>query len=302
MTRSQQRVDVTSVPRFTFVGLVVRLHRRLLTSAGVTVALFGVWLYVRNHHVVIDVLTEAGYTRLDCGTWSDRTYAHSDCFEAFGGFDDVLYLVATVGTTSAALFLALILLNTLWRPPVYARGRNVVLRSIGPRDARALAATIDADVIVENRLPFNAAYTLRRVARWHTVPSHVAICATDTGSLVGGITLTADLKEMQANLGLWIGSHHRGKGYATDALTIYAPMLHDRGFSKVIVETAVDNRAMRTALEHAGFESAGNFTFTFPSGESISAVRYISVAKSEPGGTATNSADPLDSDLLDPQA
>lgn len=265
-------------------------------------ALFGVWLYVRYHHVATDVLTEAGFARVDCGTWSDRTYAHSDCFGAFGTLDDVVYLVATVGTLSAALFLALILLNTLWRPPVLARGRNVMLRNVGPRDAKALAATIDADVIVENRLPFNAAHTLRRVARWYVVPNHLAICTTDGGRIVGAITLTAGVEATEVHLGSWIDPQHRGKGYATDALTTCAPMLHDRGFSKVIVETAVDNRAMRAALEHAGFESAGDFTFTFPSGESISAVRYISVAKSEPGGTATNSADPLDSDLLDPQS
>jgi RimJ/RimL family protein N-acetyltransferase len=287
MARAKRMVHTDTVPRLGFVGHVARRHGQLLVSAALTIGFGAMWLYVRYHHVVLG----SGFTSVDCGRWGDRLYTDGRCIGAFGDRDDILYLVGTVGGLMAFLYLVSLLARTLRRPPAFARGGNVVLRAIGPRDATALAATIDADVIVENRMPFNTAVTLRRFARWFTLRTYVAICNTDTGRIVGAIALTADLEAMEATLGIWIGPHDRGKGHATAALAAYAPTLHDRGFSKVIADTSIDNRAMRTALEHAGFESTGTMTFTFHNGDSVPAVRYVSLSKSARIASAAGRAD-----------
>jgi RimJ/RimL family protein N-acetyltransferase len=282
MARARRAVDAAAIPRLGFIGFVARRHRRLLMTAVLIIGFSAMWLYVRYHHVVIG----SGFTSVDCGTWHAPSYTDGRCIGAFGDRYDLMFLVSNVGGVMAVVYLVLSIGNMMRRPPVFVRGGNVVLRGVGPRDAKALAATIDSAVIVENRMPSNAAVTLRRVARWFTLPSHVAICNADTGRVVGAIALTPDLERMEANLGIWIGPQERGQRHATDALAAYAPTLHDRGFSKVIADTSVDNRAMRAALEHAGFESTGNVTFTFHTGETIRAARYISFAATLPASAA----------------
>ena len=68
----------------------------------------------------------------------------------FNGLD-LAYLLSTLGVTIGAVYFTPAFVATLRRPRIVARGGGVFLRAVGPRDAKAFAATIDADVIVENR-------------------------------------------------------------------------------------------------------------------------------------------------------
>jgi RimJ/RimL family protein N-acetyltransferase len=262
----------------------------LLGSAFVTMSSIAVWLYVRYHHKMVTT----GLSTIDCGTWSNRSFSDSECLTVFKGLD-LAYLVSTLGVTIGAVYFAPAFVATLRRPRIVARGGGVVLRAVGPRDAKAFAATIDADVIVENRMPFDVARAARRLGRWFGVPQYLAICEIDSGCVVGAVSSTVDRATMEVNLGIWVGAAHRGNGYATQALAAYVPSLHQRGFVRVIAETSIDNRAMRAALAHAGFEPAGNFTYTFPSGERIAAVRFISRATYEAVESAMSAPAPGDS-------
>jgi len=71
--------------------------------------------------------------------------------------------------------------------------------------------------------------------------------------LVGGIGAhTIDYENREAEICYWIGKHHQGKGYATNAIKIFCNKLFG-GFKKINAEVFDHNIASRKVLEKAGF-------------------------------------------------
>ena len=71
--------------------------------------------------------------------------------------------------------------------------------------------------------------------------------------LVGGIGAhQMDYENKEAEICYWIGKHHQGNGYATDAIKIFCDKLFG-SFKKIRAEVFDHNIASRKVLEKAGF-------------------------------------------------
>ncbi len=74
--------------------------------------------------------------------------------------------------------------------------------------------------------------------------------------LVGGIGAhDIDYEDREAEICYWIGKHHQGKGYATNAIKIFCDRLFGE-FKKIKAEIFDHNIASRKVLEKAGFYCA----------------------------------------------
>jgi RimJ/RimL family protein N-acetyltransferase len=226
------------------------------------------WLYARFHHITRSTLLGS----IDCGTWSKRE-ATSVCFSAFEQAER-LYAVSAIAATCAAVYLVAYIAICLRRPSAVARHGNVLLRPAGPRDAKAFAGTIDATVIVENRMPFDAARRTIFLARWLKFPNHLMTCDVDHGSIVGVLTVTHDTEASHATLGIWTAGPHRGRGYGTGAVHAVVELLGAQGIRTVVGETAIDNRAMQAVLSKAGFTTVDKVSHTLPNGDVLPALRF----------------------------
>ncbi|HEY7625429.1 MAG TPA: GNAT family N-acetyltransferase, partial [Ilumatobacteraceae bacterium] len=158
------------------------------------------------------------------------------------------------------------------RRPV-VEGELTHLRLMGRRDAPAFAATIDADVVAENRWAPNVRGDFIRAVESGALATTYAICERRTGAIVGAISLTSADKG-EADLGLWIGVDNRGRGYASDALTALVRLMRNAEYTSVTASTAETNSVMQSVLRHAGFVEKVRYEHQFPNGEVVPAIKF----------------------------
>lgn len=140
-------------------------------------------------------------------------------------------------------------------------------------DVPAFSATIDADVVAENRWgPTDRDNYIAALSR-SALPSTYAICERHTGEIVGAIVVSA-VGELDAQLGVWMGRPYRGRGYLSDALTALVGHLRTTQCTSIGASTAQTNVPMQSALRRAGFAEQQTYTHQFRNGDTVKSVRF----------------------------
>ena len=188
------------------------------------------------------------------------------------GDDDLISLA------ELAILLALAVVGTrrLMQPrrlrPIVA-GELTHLRLMDCRDVSAFGATIDAEVVAENRWDSSDRDGYISAVRRSALPSTYAICERRRGEIVGAISVSA-VGELDVELGVWIGRPYRGRGYTSDTLTALVRHLRSTRCTSIEASTAQTNVPMQSALRRAGFAEQQTYTHQFRNGETVQAIRF----------------------------
>jgi RimJ/RimL family protein N-acetyltransferase len=187
--------------------------------------------------------------------------------------DDPIYLVALLISLAFAIVRTRGLLQSHRRLRPIVTGELTHLRLMGRRDVSAFSATIDADVVAENRWDSSVRDDYISAVRRSLLPSTYAICDRRTGGIVGAISVSA-VGECDAQLGVWMGPQDRGRGYTSDALTALVRHFRNTQCTSIAASTAQSNVPMQSALRRAGFAEQLAYTHRFPNGETVPAIRF----------------------------
>jgi RimJ/RimL family protein N-acetyltransferase len=189
------------------------------------------------------------------------------------GDDNLINLAVLVTFLTLAVVAARHLMHPRRRPRPIIAGELTHLRLMDRWDVPAFSATIDADVIAENRWdPTDRDGYITALSR-SALPSSYAICERRTGEFVGAIILSA-VGELDVQLGVWIGRPYRARGYLSDALTALVHHLHTTQCTSIGASTALTNVPMQKALRRAGFTEQERYTHKFRNGETVQAIRF----------------------------
>ena len=85
------------------------------------------------------------------------------------------------------------------------------------------------------------------------------VCLQDTGTPIGTIDIyDFDPANNHATIGVYISSHHRGKGYGVQALALATDYARRSiGIEQMIAVTAADNIVAQAMLQAAGYRHCG---------------------------------------------
>ena len=104
-------------------------------------------------------------------------------------------------------------------------------------------------------------HVVRRVERSGMfVDGHLELAIEVDGRLSGSIQARAPEQALPpgvCELGIELVPEARGRGAGTEAVRLLCTYLHENGYPRVQASTAVNNVAMRRALERAGFDFEG---------------------------------------------
>ncbi|MFT4246022.1 MAG: GNAT family N-acetyltransferase [Micrococcaceae bacterium] len=143
-------------------------------------------------------------------------------------------------------------------------GENLVLRPWKPEDATQLAKICrNPEIARYTAVPEN--YTLEMGKEFIAdsiagYPNNaIRYCITDVeNEIVGSISLERlSLLDCRAEIGYLVAEGHRGKGIAVEATRILTSIVHQWGFSRVELLTAVENLASQKVAEKSGFTFEG---------------------------------------------
>lgn len=152
-------------------------------------------------------------------------------------------------------------------PPYTSR---LVLRALGPRDARELLAVVALSRAELGRfmgwpremLGIDQARRFITIGREGLLAERtvrLGVFEREGGALVGSIELDGiDLRRSQAELGYWVRSDRTKIGYATEAANAMLSYgFYTLGLHKVRADVAVGNHASARVLEKLGFLREG---------------------------------------------
>lgn len=136
----------------------------------------------------------------------------------------------------------------LLHPIDVAEGERIVARTPGVIDCWADDFPFEGDVRgVEAFLQGTAAHGEQRPF------GHYRITRLAGGWAVGGVGFKGQPEGGCAEIGYGLSESARGHGYAAEAVAAVLTMAADRGLSKVIADTTLDNIASQRTLIRAGF-------------------------------------------------
>lgn len=200
----------------------------------------------------------------------------SVAYIVFGGrrAGDLKYAAAQacVGVTAVLAIQAIAMRRQ--RPKPVAIGTTTQLRRMVPADLPAFRATLEPDVIAENRMSDSYIAEMEHVIRARTAQLFLAICPRGTRRIAGIISVGRAHEGAALQIGVWVRSAERGKGYTTDALRALTALLDTLDLGAVTATTGVYNAPMRAALLRAGFEEREHVVHRFENGDEVDAVRY----------------------------
>jgi RimJ/RimL family protein N-acetyltransferase len=189
--------------------------------------------------------------------------------------DTTYFAMIAVSVIVAGFGVADILSPRRAQPLLHVVGRVIHIRSLTARDADALAATIDVDVMAENRWDPGVRDRFIEVIRNSQPTLAFAICDHATGDVAGVIQLApSSLAESEWDLGIWIGPEHRGRGFASEAVPLFVSTLNNKVYPSVGASTSVGNIAVQRAVQRAEFVEVNRYRHQFDNGDGIEAIRY----------------------------
>jgi RimJ/RimL family protein N-acetyltransferase len=153
---------------------------------------------------------------------------------------------------------------------------RLLLRPPVPRDAVALAATIDAEMLAANGWTTRTArHTVKAVGAGHPTPGLLVFEARSDGALVGAASVHPSGSDASARtLGWWIGPRHRRAGYASEAVAALVEAIHETGFTTVEIRTAESNLAVQRICDKIGATERDRRPQPLPNGSVVPGIRY----------------------------
>lgn len=223
-------------------------------------------------------------------------FTGSIAYIVFGGrrAGDLKYAAAQacVGVTVVIALQAIAMRRQ--RPQPVAIGTITQLRRMVPADLPAFRATLEPDVIAENRMSDDVIAEMEHVIRSRAPHLLLAICPRRTGRIAGIISVGRPHDGAALQIGVWVRIAERGKGYTTDALRVITALLGTLDLGAVTATTGVYNVPMQAALLRAGFQEQAQLVHRFANGDEVDAIRYAYElpTKSEQGEPANNDQRP----------
>ena len=159
-------------------------------------------------------------------------------------------------------------------PPLVAE--RLVLRRPVPADAPAITSFILGSDIPAFMPLLPDPFTLGDAERWITESARpfaesgaldLVVCRLDDGLLVGAIRLSRRADEA-GEIAYWIGTPHRRRGYAAEAVRRLSSYAFARlGLPRVVATVLPGNAASLSVLARLGFVRTGEETRRYPGGE-----------------------------------
>lgn len=188
---------------------------------------------------------------------------------------------------------------------------RLVLRALGPRDARELLAVVTLSRAELGRfmgwpremVGIDQARRFIAIGREGLLADRtvrLGIFERESGALAGSIELDGiDLRRSQAEIGYWVRSDRTGHGYATEAANaMLAYGYYTLGLHKVRADVAVGNMSSARVLEKLKFTREGTLREDRPvAGVFFDHWRYGLLAREYAGNT---SAGTVSSSVLPP--
>ena len=211
---------------------------------------------------------------MDCGTWEQRNI-HTECF---GEFDlrELAIVLTPIMIAVSAIFAVRFTAQLLVRPKPAVVGDSVEIRRVGPLDARTFARSFDAEAAVANGVdPTRHRWLIRGVTLLLPSPTSLAVVERSTGRIGGGVSVAVDTtsRPFGAELGIWVSTGFRNRGFASEAISLVADLLHRNGMAPISIETATTNVEMRRALNRTEFVATSENERTLPDGTTVTAIR-----------------------------
>ena len=156
---------------------------------------------------------------------------------------------------------------------LHAESDRVVLRTLVPGDATAIANSIDEVVEANNGWTED----VRERQRWRVAlgaeSSLIGVADPETDRIVGGLEQwwAAD---GTLEIGFWIAPEHRGKGLASEAVRLFVELVRGHGIEALSAETNRSNTSARWVLERNGFSPVGQHVRRLPNGMDVVVARY----------------------------
>jgi RimJ/RimL family protein N-acetyltransferase len=153
---------------------------------------------------------------------------------------------------------------------------RLFVRPVVPSDAQAYAGLIDDTIMRVNGFPEHYQRDVRLAVELGQLVGTRVLASLGDGRLVGMIqTYTLDqMVHDRCEIGFFVGSEHRGRGYALEAVNGFVGHLHACGYQVVEASTAVDNEVVRRLLTRAGFVAVEEYRRRLPNGVDIDGVRF----------------------------
>jgi RimJ/RimL family protein N-acetyltransferase len=140
----------------------------------------------------------------------------------------------------------------LLHPIDIPEGERIVARNPEPADAWADDFPFDGDVrAVEVFLRATAEAGEQQPFGYYRIT-----CLAD-GLAIGGIGFKGQPSDGCVEIGFGLAPSARGHGYAAEALVALVSIAANRGVSRVIADTAVDNITSQRTLKRVGFRLVG---------------------------------------------
>jgi RimJ/RimL family protein N-acetyltransferase len=153
---------------------------------------------------------------------------------------------------------------------------RLLIRPLVRSDANAYAALIDDTIVRTNGFPEHYQRDVRRAVESGGLVGIRVLASLSDGRIVGMIqTYTLDqMVHDRCEIGFFVGSEHRGRGYALEAINGFVGHLHACGYQVVEASTAVENDVVQRLLTRAGFVAVNEYRRTLPNGVEIDGVRF----------------------------
>ncbi|PXX70988.1 RimJ/RimL family protein N-acetyltransferase [Nocardia tenerifensis] len=153
---------------------------------------------------------------------------------------------------------------------------RLILRRPKPNDAISFAATIDEVMLANNGWTTQYARALiKAVGRGHPTLGLLVFESRSDATVIGGATVhPIPGTTSSCSLGWWIGPHHRGAGYASEAVTALIDAIHDAGYLRVAIGTDESNRAVQRICDKIGATVVDRRPQPLPNGSTVPGIWY----------------------------
>lgn len=166
---------------------------------------------------------------------------------------------------------------------MFIRTERLFLRPGWPEDMGELLEVLGEEAVVRSigvaALPRSAAALREYISRPRDplLPHFFINLRDDAGArLIGGIGLGQSGDDVE--LGYWIASQHRGRGYAAEAVKALLAEARMLGHREIVALHFADNEASAKVLQSSGFKATGETRTRFSVGRGVEAQARLYVA------------------------
>jgi RimJ/RimL family protein N-acetyltransferase len=155
---------------------------------------------------------------------------------------------------------------------------RLIVRSSRRQDAAEVAAALDEVVLRahgwSDDIKKSFIELIEGSEMQHTL---LVVCDRSSERVVGTLHMSPVMPVGVGigSIGVMLGPEGRGRGFAAEALRVALPYFHSLGVEVLLIETDVDNSAMRRSAEAAGATLKEHYDHQLPDGRRVPAVRYV---------------------------